>query len=40
MNYAPDFPFKTMAMLAGLLTTLLVSRMPLKGGEVRPVDWI
>ena len=40
IQYPADFPFKTAAMLAGLLTTLVVSRLPLKGGEVQPVEWI
>lgn len=40
LNYAEDFPFKTAAMLAGLATTLLVSRLPIGGGDCRPVPWI
>jgi len=38
IEYGPDFPFKTVAMLCGLLTTLVISRL-LPGG-CRPVPWI
>ena len=38
--FPEDFPFKTVAMLAGLITTLVVSRLPLRGGDCRPVPWI
>jgi len=37
-TYPADFPFKTAAMLAGLLTTLVVSKL-LPGGT-RPVEWL
>jgi solute carrier family 5 (high affinity choline transporter), member 7 len=34
------FPFKTLAMLSGGITTLLVSLLPIPNGECRPVPWI
>lgn len=34
------FPFKTLSMLVGLGTTVLVSRLPLKGGVANPVPWL
>lgn len=34
------FPFKTFAMLAGLVTTLAMSRLPIPGGEPNAVPWL
>lgn len=34
------FPFKTAAMGVGLVTTLAVSRLPLKGAVANPVPWL
>lgn len=40
LPYPAWLPFKSVAMAAGLLTTVLVSRLPLPGGECRQVAWI
>lgn len=34
------FPFKTFAMLSGFIVSLVVSYLPLPGGETRSVPWI
>lgn len=40
LPYPQDFPFKSLAMVSGLVTTTLVSLFPWASGHCRPVDWI
>ena len=35
-----ELPHRSLAMLCGLASTLLVSRLPLPGGYCRPVNWV
>jgi high affinity choline transporter 7 len=34
------FPFKSVSMLAGLITTMVVSRLPIKSSVAHPVPWL
>ena len=40
LPYPAWLPFKSVAMLSGLLVTLVVSRLPLPRGESHPVPWL